>query len=91
MPGHLTRAYAPVIVVKSPSREFALSLHQIDASAVQKLVMTGNSEANCSNEAIDPGNAPEFPWACGPPMGMKAAFLRPADSKTSYGATSDGV
>ena len=69
MPGHLTRAYAPVIVVKSPSREFALSLHPIDASAVQKLVMTGNSEANCSNEAIDPDNALEFPMGPRPTNG----------------------
>jgi hypothetical protein len=35
----ITRAYAAIIVVKFPSREFALSL--IDESAVQKLVDDG--------------------------------------------------
>jgi hypothetical protein len=32
----------------------------------------------------------EFPWACGPPMEMKAAFPRPIDSKRVMGTTVDG-
>jgi len=33
----------------------------------------------------------EFPWACGPPMEMKAAFPRPIDSEWVKARLFDGV